>query len=137
VIGDRSALDQVNATNIVLALTTDVSKVAHFGLVWTTMLLPASRGAALRDRCAAHDVTPSTAMFTAFTIVLARWAGHRRMLLTSLQLNRLPVHPDVHRVAGAFSSTMLLPAEPAQSATFAELAAQAQNPASASTPRTT
>ncbi len=88
--------------------------------------LSAGRWAALRDRCAAHDVTPSTAMFTAFAVVLARWAGHRRMLLNSLQLNRLPVHPDVHRVVGAFASTMLLPAELVEGATFAELAATAQ-----------
>jgi mycobactin phenyloxazoline synthetase len=88
--------------------------------------LSASRWATLRDRCAAHDVTPSTATFTAFAVVLARWAGHRRMLLNSLQLNRLPVHPDVHRVVGAFASTMLLPAELTEGATFAELAAAAQ-----------
>jgi mycobactin phenyloxazoline synthetase len=88
--------------------------------------LSVERWAALRDRCAAHDVTPSTAMFTAFGVMLARWAGHRRLLLNSLQLNRLPVHPDVHRVVGAFASTMLLPAELPLGATFAELAAQAQ-----------
>ena len=88
--------------------------------------LSAGRWAVLRDRCAGHDVTPSTAMFTAFAVVLARWAGHRRMLLNSLQLNRLPVHPDVHRVVGAFASTMLLPADLAEGATFAELAAGAQ-----------
>jgi hypothetical protein len=34
-IGDWSALDQVNAANIVLAQTTDVSKVAHFGGMYT------------------------------------------------------------------------------------------------------
>lgn len=88
--------------------------------------LSAGRWAALRDRCAAHDVTPSTATFTAFAVVLARWAGHRRMLLNSLQLNRLPVHPDVHRVVGAFASTMLLPAELTVGSTFAELATAAQ-----------
>ncbi|EME60942.1 phosphopantetheine-binding protein [Amycolatopsis decaplanina] len=88
--------------------------------------LPPSRWAALRDRCAARDVTPSTALSTAFAVVLARWAGHRRMLLNSLQLNRLPLHPDVHRVVGAFSATMLLPTELTEGATFAELASAAQ-----------
>jgi mycobactin phenyloxazoline synthetase len=110
-----------------LPLVKDPREVRATTMGLREKLLPATRWSALRDRSAAHDVTPSTAMFTAFTIVLARWAGHRRMLLTSLQLNRLPVHPDVQRVAGAFSSTMLLPSEPAQGATFAELAAQAQN----------
>jgi non-ribosomal peptide synthetase component F len=65
-------------------------------------------------------------MFTAFAVVLARWAGQRRMLLNCLQLNRLPLHPDVYRVVGTFASTMLLPTELDLGATFAELAAGAQ-----------
>ncbi|MCI2419794.1 condensation domain-containing protein [Saccharopolyspora sp. K220] len=82
--------------------------------------------AAFRTQCTAHGVTPSAAMFTAYAIVLARQAGHRRMLLNSLQLNRLPLHPDVHRIVGAFASTMLIPVELAADATFAELAADSQ-----------
>jgi acyl carrier protein len=84
------------------------------------------RLAALRDRCAVHGVTPSTALFTAYAVVLARWAGHRRLLLNSLQLNRLPLHPDVHRVVGAFAATMLLPVELATGATFVGLARAVQ-----------
>ncbi|MEV4808140.1 phosphopantetheine-binding protein [Nonomuraea sp. NPDC049421] len=86
----------------------------------------ADRWAALRDQCARREVTPSAAMLTAFSVVLARWAGHRRMLLNSLQLNRLPLHPDIHRVIGAFATTMLIPLEPARGRTFAELAAETQ-----------
>ncbi|MBF8186870.1 condensation protein [Nonomuraea sp. K274] len=86
----------------------------------------ADRWAALRDQCASREVTPSAAMLTAFAVVLARWAGHRRMLLNSLQLNRLPLHPDIHRVIGAFATTMLLPVEPAQDRTFADLAGEVQ-----------
>ena len=84
------------------------------------------RWAALRERCAEKGVTPSTALFTAYAIVLARWAGHRRLLLNSLQLNRLPLHPDVHRVVGAFAATMLLPVELQPGATFGELARMVQ-----------
>ncbi|AQZ63379.1 Siderophore biosynthesis non-ribosomal peptide synthetase modules [[Actinomadura] parvosata subsp. kistnae] len=82
--------------------------------------------AALRRQCTDRGVTPSTAMLTAFGVVLARWAGHRRMLLNSLQLNRLPIHPEVQRVVGAFAATMLLPLDLAAEATFAELAAAVQ-----------
>ncbi|MBE1533051.1 condensation domain-containing protein [Actinomadura algeriensis] len=88
--------------------------------------LSAPRWAALRDHCTARDVTPSAAMLAAFAVVLARWGGHRRMLLNSLQLNRLPLHPDVHRVFGAFAATMLLPVEPVPGRPFAELARDAQ-----------
>ncbi|MBB6349956.1 acyl carrier protein [Nonomuraea muscovyensis] len=86
----------------------------------------AARWAALRQECTRRGVTPSTAMLTAFGVVLARWSGHRRMLLNSLQLNRLPLHPDVQRIVGAFAATMLLPLEFARSVSFAELAVAAQ-----------
>ncbi|MGP4017802.1 condensation domain-containing protein [Saccharopolyspora sp. 5N708] len=81
---------------------------------------------AFRRQCTQHGVTPSAAMFTAYAIVLARRAGHRRMLLNSLQLNRLPLHPDVHRIVGAFASTMLIPVELTEGASFADLAADSQ-----------
>ncbi len=84
------------------------------------------RWAALRQECTPRGVTPSTAMLAAFSVVLARWAGHRRMLLNSLQLNRLPLHPDIHLVVGAFASTMLLPVELAAGRTFAQLAGRIQ-----------
>ncbi|MEV0829969.1 phosphopantetheine-binding protein [Nonomuraea rubra] len=86
----------------------------------------AGRWAALRGQCTERGVTPSTAMLTAFGVVLARWAGHRRMLLNSLQLNRLPIHPEVQRVVGAFAATMLLPLDLDPGATFAGLAATVQ-----------
>jgi mycobactin phenyloxazoline synthetase len=88
--------------------------------------LEPERWAALRSRCAEREVTPSAAMLTAFAVVLARWAGHRRMLLNTLQLNRLPLHPDIHRTIGAFAATMLVPVELATGRTFAELAADRQ-----------
>ncbi|MFC7329777.1 phosphopantetheine-binding protein [Marinactinospora rubrisoli] len=88
--------------------------------------LSAARWTALRRQCAERDLTPSAAMLAAFAVVLAQWAGHRDLLLNSLQLNRLPLHPDVHRVLGAFASTMLLPIELRPGSTFAELAADAQ-----------
>lgn len=88
--------------------------------------LSADRWAALRDHCASREVTPSATMLTAFGVVLGRWAGHRRMLLNSLQLNRLPLHPDIHRVIGAFATTMLLPVDLAHGRTFADLAVEVQ-----------
>lgn len=88
--------------------------------------LSADRWSALRQQCAKRSVTPSAALLTAFSVVLARWAGHRRMLLNSLHLNRVPLHPDVHRVAGAFASTVLIPVELDNDRRFVELAATTQ-----------
>lgn len=87
----------------------------------------ADEWATLRAQCTAHDVTASTVMLTAFGTVLARWAGHSDLLLNALQLNRLPLHPGVHRVVGAFAATMLIPLELDPDASFAELAASVQS----------
>nr|WP_269329692.1 condensation domain-containing protein [Kineosporia babensis] len=84
------------------------------------------RWSAVRAQCSERGVTPSTAMLTAFSVVLARWSGHHRLLLNSLQLNRLPLHPDVHRIVGAFAATMFLPVDLTPGSTFAELATGAQ-----------
>lgn len=89
-------------------------------------VLDADRWAALRAHCAQHGVTPSAAMFAVFSAAVARACGHRRFLLNTLQLNRLPLHPDVPRLVGAFSSTMLMPVELPEHPTFAELATSAQ-----------
>ncbi|MGK2885047.1 MAG: condensation domain-containing protein [Rhodococcus sp. (in: high G+C Gram-positive bacteria)] len=87
----------------------------------------ADEWAAMRAECTARDVTASTVMLTAFGTVLARWAGHSHLLLNALALNRLPLHPDVHRVVGAFAATMLVPLELDSDASFAELAASLQS----------
>ncbi|GAA2280496.1 hypothetical protein GCM10010145_59540 [Streptomyces ruber] len=88
--------------------------------------LDPQRWATLRRLCTEHGVTPSAAMFAAFAAAVSRACGHRRFLLNTLQLNRLPLHPDVSRLVGAFSSTMLLPVELPAAPVFADLAARAQ-----------
>lgn len=88
--------------------------------------LDADRWRLLRDQCREHEVTASAAMLAAFGVVMAEWAGHREQLITSLQLNRLPIHPDVQRVVGAFASTMFVPLRLERGATFTELARHAQ-----------
>ncbi|MBB5781621.1 phosphopantetheine-binding protein [Nonomuraea jabiensis] len=90
-----------------------------------TRLAP-DRWARVQELCREHGVTPSAAALAAYAVALARTAGHRRFLLNSLQLNRLPLHPDVHRMVGAFSSTVLLPIELPEHRTFADLARELQ-----------
>ncbi|MFC3891234.1 SDR family NAD(P)-dependent oxidoreductase [Lentzea rhizosphaerae] len=85
--------------------------------------LAAADWVALRERCAANEVTPTAAVLTAYAIALSRLAGGRRFLLNSLQANRLPLHPDVDRMIGAFSSTALLSIDLPAGGRFADLAA--------------
>nr|WP_255414016.1 type I polyketide synthase [Corynebacterium sp. 13CS0277] len=56
----------------------------------------------------AHDVTPTVAVFTAFLVALAEVSQQRASLVTTLQHNRHPVHPDVVHMIGAFSHTALV-----------------------------
>ncbi|MFE6611634.1 condensation domain-containing protein [Amycolatopsis sp. NPDC057786] len=109
-----------------LPLRLDPAEARPDLMATTQRTLDAATWAAVRAQCAAHGVTPSAAVFTAYACVLARAAGHRVMLLNSLQLNRLPLHQDVHRIIGAFASTMLIPVELDASASFADLALACQ-----------
>ncbi|MFI6785110.1 condensation domain-containing protein [Micromonospora sp. NPDC050276] len=109
-----------------LPLITDPADVRPVLMGARQAVLDADRWATLRGHCARHGVTPSAAMFAVFSTALARACGHRRFLLNTLQLNRLPLHPDVPRLVGAFSSTMLVPVELPGSATFSDLAVRAQ-----------
>ncbi|MFI6585233.1 condensation domain-containing protein [Embleya sp. NPDC050493] len=84
--------------------------------------LSPARWQALRDLCRSHAVTPSSAALAAYTVALARMAGHRRFLVGSLQLGRLPLHPDVHRMIGPFSTTVPLAIELDARTTLAEAA---------------
>ncbi|MEU0534153.1 SDR family NAD(P)-dependent oxidoreductase [Amycolatopsis tolypomycina] len=63
---------------------------------------------ALRAECARRELTPTAVLLAAYAVALAQAAGQSRFLLNSLQANRLPLHPDVDRTIGAFSSTALL-----------------------------
>ncbi|MEV1009695.1 SDR family NAD(P)-dependent oxidoreductase [Streptomyces sp. NPDC049881] len=89
--------------------------------------LSAAEWARLRERSAAHNVTPASALATAYAVALARLTGQHRFLLTSLQFNRLPMHPDVDRMIGPFSSTSLLPVELGAGRTFTDLAVAVQS----------
>ncbi|MFJ1826166.1 condensation domain-containing protein [Streptomyces sp. NPDC088178] len=109
-----------------LPLVADPAEVRPTLMGTRQAVLDPKRWSALRSLCTQHGVTPSAAMFAAFSVAVARACGHRRFLLNTLQLNRLPLHPDVPRLVGAFSSTLLLPVELPEAPAFADLAAQAQ-----------
>lgn len=64
--------------------------------------------AVLRDRCAEHNITPTTMFATCWAAALARMAGHRRFLLNVLYLNRLHLPRDLDHAIGPYAGTVLL-----------------------------
>lgn len=63
----------------------------------------------LRTICQDQGVTPATALLGVFALALQHVTGQQELLLNSMQHNRIPIHPDVDRLVGAFSRTALLP----------------------------
>ncbi|MGF1653801.1 MAG: SDR family NAD(P)-dependent oxidoreductase, partial [Actinomycetales bacterium] len=91
-----------------------------------TVRIAAAEWAALLGAAARHRVTPTAALLTVYTDVLADWAGSRGFAVTLTLFDRPPVDPAVNRVVGDFTSLVLhdVPAE--APASFAERAAATQ-----------
>jgi non-ribosomal peptide synthetase component F len=71
-------------------------------------------------------VTPSAAVAAAYAETIARWSANPHFTLTLLFFNRSPVHPEVNRVLGNFSTTTLLEVDTRGADDFAQRAARLQ-----------
>lgn len=81
----------------------------------------------LKRRAAAAGVTPSGITLSAMVEVLARWSQEQRFTLSVTLFNRLPIHPEVNKIVGDFTSMIPLPVDcQADGASFAERAASWQ-----------
>jgi hypothetical protein len=80
----------------------------------------------LRGRCHAARVTPSAALLTAYADALARRAGSPRMTINVLYAHRPAIHPDVRKVIGNFSSTLLVGVDAGAAPAFAARAERVQ-----------
>ncbi|MFD0319162.1 amino acid adenylation domain-containing protein [Streptomyces flavalbus] len=74
-------------------------------------VLPQDAWQRVKDRAAAHGVTPSAVLLAAYATVLGRWSRSPRFTLNVTVINRLPVHPDADRLVGEFASFDLLPVD--------------------------
>ncbi|WP_030874884.1 non-ribosomal peptide synthetase [Streptomyces sp. NRRL S-1868] len=70
--------------------------------------LPEPAWARLRERAAAHGLTPTSVLLAAYASVLDRWSRRSRFTVNLTLLNRLPLHPQVDRLVGDFTSVSLL-----------------------------
>ncbi|MET9971530.1 amino acid adenylation domain-containing protein, partial [Streptomyces sp. NPDC006356] len=84
--------------------------------------LPPDEAAALRRRAATRDLTVSTVLLAAYAEVIGRWSAKPRFTLNLPVFAKRPVHPDIGRVVGDFTSVTLLAVEPDPRAPFTERA---------------
>jgi len=74
----------------------------------------------IKHRAARSGVTPTAVALTAFCEVLARWSESRSFTVNLPTMRRAPVHPDVDRIVGEFTTVTLLSVQIAAEETFAE-----------------
>lgn len=85
--------------------------------------LDAEQWAALSGRANSRGLTPSSVVLSAYAATLERWSRSPRFTLNLTVLNRLPLHAEVERVIGDFTSVSLLEVDLGAGTTFAERAA--------------
>ncbi|MEM8603686.1 MAG: amino acid adenylation domain-containing protein, partial [Cyanobacteria bacterium P01_H01_bin.121] len=70
--------------------------------------LAAADWSALKQAAGLHGLTPSGVVLAAFAEILARWSQQPQFTLNLTLFNRLPLHPEVNRLVGDFTSSLLL-----------------------------
>ncbi len=89
---------------------------------WEAVLEP-GQWALLRDRASAAGITPSQAVLAAYAEVIGRWSRRPGFTLNLTLLDRPPLHPQIDRVVGDFTSLDLLAVDTTPDAPFAARAA--------------
>ncbi|MDQ3761422.1 MAG: amino acid adenylation domain-containing protein [Actinomycetota bacterium] len=82
--------------------------------------LPAQQRAALTDAARQRGLTPAMVVATAFAEVLGAWSAQPRFLLNVPLFDREPLHPDVGKLVGDFTSSVLLEVDLTERVEFTE-----------------
>ncbi|MDQ2874756.1 MAG: amino acid adenylation domain-containing protein, partial [Actinomycetota bacterium] len=80
----------------------------------------------LKARATQSGLTPSAVLLSAYADVLGCWASNDAFTVNVTLFNRLPLHPQVNRILGDFTSLVLVAAAPTAERTFAERCATIQ-----------
>ncbi|MFD0372041.1 amino acid adenylation domain-containing protein, partial [Streptomyces sp. NPDC127114] len=80
-----------------------------------------------KEHAAAAGISPSAALCTAYSQVIAEWSATPHFSLNLLYFNRQPLHPQVGDVIGNFSTTLMLEIRDRADDTFATRAADVQS----------
>lgn len=80
----------------------------------------------LRDRARACGLTPAIALATAFAETIGAWSSTDRFVLNLPVFDREPLHDDVDKLVGDFSSSVLLDIDMSETVSFLDRARQVQ-----------
>ncbi|PYG90246.1 pyochelin synthetase [Ruminiclostridium sufflavum DSM 19573] len=73
-----------------------------------SLLLPPKSWNSFKDFARKYGVTPTAAVLEVYAHVLERWSGSSRFSLNMTVLSRKPVHPDIGKVVGDFTTLELI-----------------------------
>ncbi|MEV4807305.1 SDR family NAD(P)-dependent oxidoreductase [Nonomuraea sp. NPDC049421] len=92
-----------------------------------TARLTAGQWTEFTREAARRRLTPAAVLLTAYAETLATWSGSEHFALTLTLFDRPPIHPDVERVVGDFTSLLLHEVDRRTAGTFAEQAERTQH----------
>ncbi len=72
----------------------------------------------LKQRGKNAGLTPSVILLAAFAEILTVWSNNPRFTINLTVFERLPLHPDIERIIGDFTNTILLAVDNSTLATF-------------------
>ncbi len=90
-------------------------------------MLAAQARAALTDSSRRRGVTPAMVVATAFAEVLGAWSAQPRFLLNVPLFDREQLHPDVNKLVGDFTSSVLLEVDLTEPVEFVERVRRVQS----------
>jgi amino acid adenylation domain-containing protein/non-ribosomal peptide synthase protein (TIGR01720 family) len=105
-----------------LPRATTTASITHPRFRRHTRALDAGLWQRVQTAAAAVGVTPSALLMTVFADVLALWSKQPRFCLNLTLFNRRPLHPDVDRLVGDFTSLSLLEVDRSAPSSFVDRA---------------
>ncbi|HML89684.1 MAG TPA: amino acid adenylation domain-containing protein [Methylomusa anaerophila] len=80
----------------------------------------------LKEKAKQQGLTPSGVLFAAYAMIIANWSKGSRFTLNLTLANRLPLHPQIDRIIGDFTSVTLVELDYSRPKTFLCWAQQVQ-----------
>lgn len=109
-----------------LPLRKSLASIEHPVFKRRSHQLPEEQWSRLKKRAVTAGLTPSGILVAAFAEALAVWCRSPRLTINLTLFNRLPLHPEVDRLIGDFTSLTLLAADCAEPVSFEERARKLQ-----------
>ncbi len=109
-----------------LPLARDASQLTRSRFTRRESSLDAGTWRVVKEQAGRRGLTPNGVLTAAFAEVLRTWSKSPRFTLNLTLFNRLPLHPDIDRVIGDFTTLSLLEVAEPGDAPFGERAAALQ-----------